>query len=124
MNPTKFIKRIIKQRPLCFFGRSDSTLLVEGYQVSGSKWKKVGIEENDGDLKLSEYMDYKEIQVSALVGVSSPTYFINDGGRNNMGRSSNEDCYPMEGVYTGLVGARFERKGKMESNHILVQKKI
>jgi hypothetical protein len=31
--------------------------------------------------------------------------------------------YPLEGVYIGVVGARFEKLDKMESQHILVQKK-
>jgi len=106
-----------------FFGRSDSTLARTGSQVSGANWKKVGTDDESPDLKLKDYMDYHEIQISALVGVSSPTYFINDGGRNNMGRAASSTGYPIEGVYTGLVGARFERRGKMESNHILVQKK-
>jgi hypothetical protein len=31
--------------------------------------------------------------------------------------------YPIEGIYTGLVGARFEKYNLMESQHILVQSK-
>jgi hypothetical protein len=36
-------------------------------------------------------MTYDEIQIAALIGVSTPTYFINDGNRGNRGARSNDE---------------------------------
>jgi hypothetical protein len=143
-------------------------------------------------------MTFDEMQISSLIGVSVPTFFINDGARMNAGkeqgtrggrgrrvggggggrrgegvgreadgsrdlqetedevgvwnggeqdggghitnegerrgrmagsrerraeesRHSNSTAgYPIEGVFVGLVGARFEQKDTMESEHIIV----
>jgi hypothetical protein len=48
-----------------------------------------------------------------------PTYFINKGGRNNIGMLSDEDREDY-GIYVALTGARFEKRDKMESMHMLV----
>eukprot|EP01126_Amoeba_proteus_P039381 TRINITY_DN4148_c0_g1_i14.p1 TRINITY_DN4148_c0_g1~~TRINITY_DN4148_c0_g1_i14.p1 ORF type:complete len:551 (+),score=183.30 TRINITY_DN4148_c0_g1_i14:210-1862(+) len=67
-------------------------------------------------------MTYDEIQISALVGTSCPSFFINTGSRRNMGKIGSPGSFETEGIYQALVGARLERKDRMESNHILVMK--
>lgn len=86
-------------------------------------------------------MSYDELQISSLVGVSTPTYFINNGCRSNCGKSTGtiiswlansdiwikasliwKDDHEEMGYLSGLIGARFEKKDKMESQHMLVQK--
>jgi len=44
--------------------------------------------------------------------------FINDGSRSNIGHRREE--HEEQGVFVGLVGARFERQGKMEWQHIMI----
>jgi hypothetical protein len=60
------------------------------------------------------------MQLSALVGVSVPTYFINNGGRNNMGKKASIGTYEPQGIYVGLVGARFEKVDRMEWQHMII----
>jgi hypothetical protein len=58
--------------------------------------------------------------ISALLGVSVPTYFINNGSRTNRAEPAKPGTYQESGIYIGLVGARFEKPGLMESKYILI----
>lgn len=79
-------------------------------------------------------MTFDEMQISALIGVSVPTYFINCGSRTNAAKLEGtfsstytnllQDGYPVEGVFVGLVGARFEQKEYMESQHMLIMEEL
>jgi hypothetical protein len=64
-------------------------------------------------------MTYDEVQWAALVGVSSPTVFVNRGHRTNCGKPS--ECIA-SGIYIALVGARYERMGEMEHQYTIVSK--
>lgn len=69
-------------------------------------------------------MSYDELLISALFGIASPTYFINNGDRKNCGRIAFDiSTFEPEGIMVGLVGTRFERTSKMESVHMLVSQK-
>jgi len=57
---------------------------------------------------LEEYISYPEMELSALLGISSPTRCLNRGGKYN--KSKKEKCTP-RAVYVGQAGARFERWG-------------
>lgn len=123
MTVAQFLQRLIEKRPLVFYTGSDITIDREGIERNPGDWELVGMDE-EGELAITDYMTYDEIQIAALIGVSTPTYFINDGNRGNRGVRSNEEGYPLEGIYTALVGARFERFDKMETQHILIQPKV
>ena len=114
MNKKKFISRILQKRPLVFFTPIDDYLLRDG-QTSGSGW-------NNPVMK--EYLSYDEIAIGALVGVSVPTFFINNGARANRGLKMNGKDFEHSGIYTALVGARFELPDQMESKFLLVQKEL
>ncbi|KAJ3034841.1 hypothetical protein HDV00_004604 [Rhizophlyctis rosea] len=73
-----------------------------------------------GRSKIKDYLTYDEMQISALLGVSSPTLFINDGNKYNEAKLGKPGYYEPEGVYVALVGARFEKPDQMESRHILI----
>merc|ERR1712217_550910 len=60
------------------------------------------------------------MELSALVGVSVPTHFINKGARDNCAKLGIEGSYERKGVYMGLVGARFERRDRMEWKHMVI----
>ncbi len=101
----------------------------------------VGTDRETDALSLSEYISYDEMAIAALLGVSCPTVtrnfctislnvdcftrhsrthvlwqlFINNGARDNRGRPGDVGTFEPEGVYCGMVGARFERYSRMES---------
>lgn len=93
-----------------------------GFEKIGRKEEEE--EEEKGDLKLEDYLSYDEMQISSLLSLSSPTFFINDGNRNNCASIAKEGTFQKFGVYVGLVGARFEKLQQMESQHMLCIDKI
>ena len=78
-------------------------------------------QEQSGPLQLAEALSYDELVLSALVGLSCPTRFINAGDRGNMAKPGACGTFEEEGIYVGLVGARFERRGRMEWAHMLLE---
>jgi len=118
LNVEDFVVRALTKRPLTFFGSNDITFLREDFDMPlPSDWNRVGTDA-EGAIKIEDYMTYDEIVISALIGVSVPSFFINKGGRNNVGQA--EDEKEDYGIYVALTGARFEKKEKMESQHMLV----
>ncbi|KAJ3346309.1 hypothetical protein GGF32_007808 [Allomyces javanicus] len=112
------VQRLIKCRPLVFYMRSDSTLTRDGVTLSGSEtWKST--ENRPATLPLAEYLSYDEMAISALVAVSTPTLFINDGSRGNVGRKARWDTFERFGIYIAVVGARFEVDDEMEARFML-----
>ena len=123
-----FIDRLLRRRPLVFQTADDSYLLQDGESAGMGGFEKVGKDieidpstgENLGEtepLKLANVLSYDEMQLAALMGVSTRTLFINKGDRLNEGKS---DGKLRDGVYVGMVGARFEKPGLMEWQHMLV----
>lgn len=113
----KMIKRLIFKRALTFFGGNDFTILLDGSLPDPTHWNLVGTDQ-EGEITIKENLTYDEMALSALIGVSVPTFFINSGGRYNGGNLS--PSWENEGVYVALTGARFERRDQMESKHMLV----
>jgi len=64
-----------------------------------------------------------EMALSALIGVSVPTHFINAGGRGNVGQPAPPGQHIRTGVCVAQVGARFEREGRMAWRHLMVTAK-
>ncbi|KAI0449973.1 hypothetical protein F5B21DRAFT_492626 [Xylaria acuta] len=118
------VARLVEKRALVFLGRDDFTVLRSGKQIGGAyrEWDRVGTEEEERSnrhLFLGDYLSYDEIMLSSLIGVSSPSFFINDGRRDNMGRPDRTGEFEPRGVIVGLVGARFERDDRMDSAYVL-----
>ncbi|KAI1746586.1 hypothetical protein F4782DRAFT_43658 [Xylaria castorea] len=117
------IARLVEKRALVFLGGNDFTVLRSGKQIGGAyrEWDRVGTEEErlNSHLFLEDYLSYDEIMLSSLIGVSGPSFFINDGRRNNIGRLDTVGEFEPRGVIIGLVGARFERDDRMESAYVL-----
>ena len=90
--------------------------------VSGyGGWHLIGKEDKTGGLSIEDYMTYDEIKLAALLQVSSPVLPINSGNRFNNGMAGNGPPHVKEAVYVGVVGARFEKKGCMEYQDILLE---
>lgn len=117
----QFVQRLVSKRPLTFVGPNDSTTGRDGQYIpdAARKWRLVGMEKEEEPLVLRDYLSYDEIAISALLGVSSPTYFINPGDRGNEGILSKQGTFRERGVYVGVVGARFEIPDEMESRFLI-----
>lgn len=120
MNRDEFINRLLTKRPLMFMTHSDSYLLRDGKTQGKGGFEEIGTNNEKAPLTLMNYCSYDEMQIAALLGVSVPTYFINDGDRNNQGKKGVPGSYQEQGVYVGLVGARFEKPGLMEWQHMII----
>jgi hypothetical protein len=122
MTTDGFVERALRCRPLTFFGINDITFLRNGDldMPPAHDWNRVGTE-SEGKMSITEYMTYDEIAISAFIGVSVPTLFINKGGRINRGNIDDDHLKESYGIYVALTGARFERRDKMESMHMLVR---
>lgn len=101
---------------------SDTTKLRNGINIGGAaaQWDRVGTEDEASNqhLKLAEYLSYDEIMLGSLLGVSSPSYFVNEGDRHNCGKAGAPGSFEPRGIIMGLVGARFERADHMDSAYI------
>lgn len=118
------VSRLIAKRPLTFMNSYDFTMLRDGTIIDDdatAEWDRNGTaaQRENKCLTLSEYLSYDEIMLSSLIGVSGPSYFINDGNRYNQGIAAKPGTFQSRGVIIGLVGARFERPGRMDSIFIL-----
>ncbi|KAI1496959.1 hypothetical protein F5X99DRAFT_45771 [Biscogniauxia marginata] len=117
------VTRLIAMRPLVFMGSGDFTVCRDGtYPRNPSKeWDRVGTaaESKNQFLSLQEYLSYDEMMLGSLVGVSGPSFFINNGCRDNYATLGKSGTFEPRGIIIGLVGARFERPDRMDSVHIL-----
>lgn len=120
MDRDAFIVRLLTKRPLMFMTANDYYLLRDGTTHGSGGFESIGKTTQKAPLILADYISYDEMQIAALIGVSVPTYFINDGNRNNQGKKARANSHEKEGVYVGLVGARFERPGLMEWQHMII----
>lgn len=113
------VRRLLEKRPLSFVGSHDLTILRDGQRPADPRleWDRVGTGAQDRNrfLDLKEYLSYDEIMLGTLLGVSGPSYFVNDGNRYNSAKPGKQGSYEARGVIVGLVGARFERASKMDS---------
>lgn len=121
MNVQGLLDRLLRCRPLAFCERNDSYLLRSGQRGRGG-FESIGTSADMGSapLTLGELQSYDEMCLSALVGMSVPTHFINEGGRRNNGVVAPPATFEKRGILIGLVGARFERPGLMEWQHMYI----
>ena len=89
LNECNLIDRLLCKRPLVFYCANDDFMLRDGARGQGGfdsiGTATEGTASAHPDLVLANYMSYDEIALAALVGVSTPTHFINAGGRFNQG---------------------------------------
>lgn len=122
MTTEDFITRLLHKRPLAFYLDSDKYKLRDGKttgNMGNFDFTKLPTSMTK-PYTLQNYISYDEMPISALLGVSVPTYFINNGKRDNKSRYDARDTFEPHGIYVGLVGARFERPELMEYKYMLV----
>mmetsp|Transcript_90866 Transcript_90866/g.256674 ORF Transcript_90866/g.256674 Transcript_90866/m.256674 type:complete len:912 (+) Transcript_90866:60-2795(+) len=120
-----FIRRLLTKRPLMFMTECDEYVLRDGRTsgkstVRGPSFDDIGTFREQAPLVMEDYQSYDEMEISALLGMSVPTHFINTGGRRNQGRAAPVGTCEPRGIYVGLVGSRFERRNLMEWRHMVV----
>lgn len=120
MTRDQFIDRLLINRPLTFWLPYDQYLTRNDEKGRGG-FENIGTNNEQPPLVLQDYLSYDEMQIAALIGVSVPTFFINNGDRKNSAQPGAAGTFQQTGVYVGLVGARFEKPGRMEYTHLLIQ---
>ena len=115
-----FIIRLFLNRPLMFITTADQFLLRDGKTHGHGNFEIIGTNLEEWPLILDNYLSYDEMQIAALLGISTPTYFINNGDRDNFGRNGSAQDHQALGILIGQVGARFEKPGYMEWQHCIV----
>lgn len=124
MTEEQLILRFFQKRAIVFTNLAgmDDYYLLNDMKTTGFNdlaFEKVGTE-SEGKLKLSDCLSYDEMKLSALVGLSGLTSFINNGNRMNNGKASEKDDFEKEGVFIALTGPRFEKECFMEYQDIFV----
>eukprot|EP01084_Bolivina_argentea_P148905 260236_1 len=121
MTLVQLFDRLATKRCVVFYQTYDSYVLRNGSNGAGG-WNNIGSNNENAETspKLNDYLSYDELLLSSLCGISSPTHFINDGSRRNCGRVRKNSIYPIQGIYMGLVGARFEKNDVMEYSLMVV----
>eukprot|EP00401_Gymnodinium_catenatum_P002658 CAMPEP_0117507174 /NCGR_PEP_ID=MMETSP0784-20121206/26291_1 /TAXON_ID=39447 /ORGANISM="" /LENGTH=943 /DNA_ID=CAMNT_0005302677 /DNA_START=115 /DNA_END=2944 /DNA_ORIENTATION=+ len=119
------VRRLLTKRPLMFMTECDEYVLRDGRTsgkstVRGPSFDDIGTFREQAPLVMEDYQSYDEMEISALLGMSVPTHFINTGGRRNQGRAAPVGTCEPRGIYVGLVGSRFERRNLMEWRHMVV----
>ena len=125
MDENGLIDRLITKRPLVFMNSFDQFKLKSGFDGAGSEYfdrigSRAEVTQNSSEMRLETLMSYDEIGLAALLSVSTPTFFINSGGRNNFGSRAAPGTFVESGIVIGQVGARFERPSRMEWRHCIV----
>lgn len=114
-----YINRLIKKRPVVFYDHIDKTTERDGGICCPGKSHLIGTDAAAA-ASLYDYISYDEMALGAFIGISSPTYCINNVSRKNFGRKDEDNTYINKIIFVGIVGARFERAGRMECEHMLV----
>lgn len=121
MDVQHFITRLLSQRPLAFVSPCDRYKLPTGEVGVGSeKFLAIGTDEELEPFVLANYLSYDEMQVSALLGVAVPSFFINTGRYDNDAQPGEAGTFEEEGVVMDQGGCRFERRNLLEWQHMVV----
>lgn len=116
-----FVSRLLTKRPLVFWCPGDNTVDRPGVS------EELQLTENSNEVvdpkkrvnPSEDYISYDEMQISAFLQVSSPSLFLNDGSRYNLGKESQKKTFVHQGIIVGSVGARFENQ-YMETTFMLI----
>ncbi|XP_047490993.1 uncharacterized protein LOC125040484 [Penaeus chinensis] len=119
MDVVGLVERLLRKRPATFFACGDQYLLRDGTRGAGG-FERIGTPQEAPPLCLRDYLSYDEMKLSALLAVSSRSFFVNDGSRHNKGVPGTPGTFAESGVIVGMVGARLKKTGYMEWQDCLV----
>lgn len=123
-NIPQFVDRLLLKKAAVFIDSSDRYLLKNGTRGAGN-WERIGSpnDTEDQEPNLQTNLSYLELKLSALLSISSYSYFVNDGNRFNNGLTETDrEKLEEDGVIIGLIGPRFERPLVMEYQDIIISK--
>ena len=95
----QLLDRLLRKRPLVFTGASDQYMLRDGITEGYGGFEAMDTERKgsahdpSSPLQLGEYLSYDEMALSALLLLSVPTHFINNGARANRGQPARDAWY-------------------------------
>lgn len=128
MTAAGLVKRLLTKRPIVFLNSTDENILRENplsLRSGKDKWNNVARNleyVQAGWPYLQEYISYDEMTLSALVNMSTPTYFVSDGSLRNAFEEPRSP-YILQGILCGLIGARLEKNGFMEHRFVFPRDK-
>jgi len=126
LTPSKLFTRLLRKRPLSFWGTGDRHVLVttkNGRQLKSGQWggfEGIGGDEQQAPFLLDDYLSYDEMQLSALISVVVPTLFVNSGSRDSKCLPGERGSFQEFGVIVACVGARMVKDRRMEAEHMLI----
>lgn len=116
----EFIQRLLEKRAVMFIVSSEHYILRDGTEGFGG-WANIGTEKEKKPLILKNYLSYDETKISALLSVSSYSYFINEGSRRNNGIvTENRSEIEEEGIIVGLIGTCLTGPSVLEYQEIVI----
>lgn len=119
MSLDDMVNRLLVNRPFTFMGEADLYLL-RNQQTGYGGFDAIGTTREAPPLVLADYLSYDEMQLSALLLVATPSYFINNGNKKNQGKLGKKGTYEESGIMIGMVGTRCEVHGRNEYAHMLI----
>ena len=125
MTVDDFLVRLLEKRPRVFQGSKNNYQergKFRNQQPGQDLFAKIGTSEEKPPLTISEYLTPDERLFSSLIGMSSPSYIINDGARLNYGIPGTSNAYHQRAIVQGLVGNRLEKPGENEYRYMVVDK--
>ncbi|KAJ3369594.1 hypothetical protein GGF31_005111 [Allomyces arbusculus] len=110
-------RRLVRARPLTFYTARDSTLTRSAKKLAGTtKWQALDPPARPAAIALgADYLTYPEMALGALLAVSSPTWFMNDGRRYNAAEVGEPGTFTEYGILVGVVGPRLKVPSEMEA---------
>ena len=122
MTLDQFLTRLLTLRPMGFYGPSDKYMLRTRETGTGG-FETIGTDKEQKPLILQDYISYDEMQISSMIGVATPTYFVNKGTKTNNGIPGDARTFEDNGVMIGIVGARCEVPERNEFAHMIITPK-
>ena len=120
MDLIRFINRLFEKRALLFYGPNDCFILRNGIEGEGG-FEKVGKNFEKHPLVLEDCLSYDEMKIASLIGISSPTAFINSCFENNRAEHEEDQfSYQIRGIAIGLPKLRFDKPNFMEFHDMIV----
>ncbi|KNE57896.1 hypothetical protein AMAG_04740 [Allomyces macrogynus ATCC 38327] len=108
-----FLQRLVQCRAPIFIGETNKMLPLRYPALIESKvWRAAAI--RPAEVPLTDALSPAEAAIAALLVVSGPTLFINDGARKNGAKLGVPSSYERYGIVVAVAGSRVDFANEME----------